>query len=710
MTSPAERLDLALESALGAAHAALRGLEAAEPTAATLPAARSVRRAIGALLDAIDGRTTLRSSLDRAASTLTFAMATLGGEGEAAADADDTAGDAAGEAEVDAPSPHLLAIERAAAATLEATQLVPPERLDAPPPRAPERALPRWRVADHEPRVVDVPRRSLLPPDAIRLPPETPPPRPRATAAKVDDGIPGLDERALLAQAAQLGVDGAALGASTSEAAAAALGAVSKGDLEVGSALDDAPPIMTEAGFVRAIARELFEDIGMFGLQRLPLFGDDFAEVEAIESRLLASCDALIGLGAAHLHELERLARDTPAPDPMRVFAMGFVAGSLEGRDGLAAAERVLYAHDPHDEGIADALGAAFALAPNPLVDRVLAGLARAEEPPVRAAALRALARRGPVDVALLFDAADSGLPAVVAAALPVLAVARHPHALELVGQIAAREATSDDRDVAIALWEALALSGHEEAASAPRSRLGGPLEAPAAIALAVLADADDAAALLARARAAPSPALLTALGWAGDLEAAPFLIELLGHEDHALPAARALDRLLGGALLAPLEVDPESLALMEPVALRSPGLLPRSPVAAAIQATDEDPEASLDRILLPTTDPVPWKRRLDEVRASLPRRGEGLRTRHGLPWTPAAAHAELGRTGADLCPSFAERGLLVREIGARTGRPLAFSAEDLVVVQRRKLTDCQSSLGSAAPGSFARAIRGGQG
>jgi hypothetical protein len=189
-----------------------------------------------------------------------------------------------------------------------------------------------------------------------------------------------------------------------------------------------------------------------------------------------------------------------------------------------------------------------------------------------------------------------------------------------------------------------------------------------------------------------------------------PFLLELLRDEDHALAAARALHRLLGGELLAPIEVDPESLALMEPVAIRAPGLLPRGPVAAALQAVEDDPEASADRMLLPTADPVAWKRRLDEVRSTLPRRGEGVRLRHGLPWTPGAALAELGRTGVDLCPSFAERGLLAREIGARTGRPIAFSAEDLVVVQRRKLTDCQSGLGGAASGSFARAVRAGQG
>jgi hypothetical protein len=446
----------------------------------------------------------------------------------------------------------------------------------------------------------------------------------------------------------------------------------------------------------------------MFGLQRLPLFGDDFMEIAVIEARLLASCDALLGLGAPCLAELERLARDTPAPDPMRVFAMGFVGGVLEGRDGLAAAERTLYAHDPHDEGIADALGAALALAPNPLVDRVLLGLARADEPAVRAAALRALARRGPVDVALLLEAGESDDAAVVAAALPALAVARHPHAAELIAQLAVRHRGRPEPALAMALWQALALAGHDEAAVAPRAHLDGPLGDPAAIALALVGDATDAEALLAAARRAPSPARLVALGWAGSIDAAPFLVESLADDPLALAAARALERLLGGVGLAHAEVDPESLETMEPLLVRSPSLMPRGPLAALMQGGDEDPDASPDRLLLPSMRAASWKARLGEVQGALPRRGAGLRLRRGEPYRPEASLAELGRTGADLPPSFGERQLLARELAIRTGRPFPFSAEDLVVVQRRRLADGQALAGAPfAPGSFTRPLRG---
>ncbi len=503
------------------------------------------------------------------------------------------------------------------------------------------------------------------------------------------------------------------LAASTAAAveALAPMGARPKGDLDTGSFLrsESTPPI-TELAFRRSIARSHFEDVGMYGLQRMPLFGDDFAEVQTIEDRLLASCDALLG-DPLLVPELEKIARDTPAPDPMRVFAMAFVAGTLDGRDALAAAERTLYSHDPHDEGITEAFGAALALSPHPLANRILTALVSAPEAQVRAAALRALARRGAASVNLLAAACESAEPAVIAAALPILAVTPHPLAVQLLAEIARSRggaAAPDDPALAIALWEALALARHEDAAAIPRQHLASPLSGPAALALAIVADASDAAALVSSAHAAPTLPSITALGWSGTLAAVPTLLAALGSDDFALAAARALERLLGTTVLEVTEVDPESLEAMEPVAVRTPSMLPRGPLSHAINRADEESAASPDSMLLPPRDPVIWQRRFADVRSALPRGGEGLRVRRGEPYLPAMSYAELGRTGEGLNPSFAERQLLVRELTFRTGRIVRFSPEDLVVVQRRRLADCQSVLGApAAAGSFSRAGRG---
>lgn len=690
MSAPgATAFDAAVDRALAASHAALRVLDATPPTESTLPAARSVRRAVGALLDGLDGRTTLRSGLDRAIAALSFALATLGGEKERPDDAP--------------PAPGSDDVGRALATMMEALTVAPASQLDAAPTREADRPRPPWRVAIHEPRLVDIPRASLLPPDTIRLPPKPakkPPP-------KVSP--PGLDREALLAQAAKLASDAALLAASTIAATEALLpmGARPKGDLDTGSFLrsESTPPI-TELAFRRSIARSHFEDVGMYGLQRMPLFGDDFAEVQTIEARLLASCDALLG-DALLVPELEKVARDTPAPDPMRVFAMAFVAGTLDGRDALAAAERTLYAHDPHDEGITEAFGAALALAPHPLASRVLTALVEAPEPAVRASSLRALSRRGPVDVNLLAAACESDDAAIIAAALPVLAVTQHPLAVQLLAEIARSRggaASAEDPAFAIALWEALALARHEDAAAIPRQFLASALSGPASLSLAIVGDASDAAALVSSAHAAPTLASISALGWSGTLAAVPTLLAALGNDDFALAAARALERLLGTAVLEVTEVDPESLEAMEPVAVRTPSMLPRGPLSLAINRSDEESSASPDSMLLPPRDPAIWQKRFAEVRSALPRGGEGLRVRRGEPYLPAMSYAELGRTGEGLNPSFAERQLLVRELTFRSGRIVAFSPEDLVVVQLRRLAECQSVLGApAAAGSFAR-------
>jgi len=703
MSDAATPLETALEAALGAAHLALRQLEAAEPSAATLPAARSVRRAIGALLDAIDDRAPCGGSIDRATATLTFALAALGGAEGVEEGAD---GDPVENADSGAASLWVEGVARAAAAAAHAGRLVPADRRDRPPLCSPDRARPRWRVATAEPRLVDIPRASLLPPDALRLPPELLEPELATDAAggATANTLPGLDERALLAQAAQLGQDAARLEASTLAAADGHVpfGERPKGDLEVGSLMvADAEAPITDLAFRRRVAREHFEDIGMFGLQRMPLFGDDWQEVETIEARLLASCDALLADPIA-LRDLERLARDTPAPDPMRVFAMAFVGATLEGRDGLAAAERTLYAHDPHDAGIAEAFATALAMSPNPLALRVLVSLSRAEEGAVRAAAIRAMAARGPVDVALLVEAAESASPLVIAAALPALATARHPHAAELLAQVVVRERGSVDPRVALAVWEALALARDASAGAAPRAHLASELGDRASIALAIVASEDDAAALLATAISTPSPARLVALGWAGSLRAVPLLLASLADDALGLAAARALERLLGTTALEATEIDPESLETMEPLAVRTPSLLPRGPLVQAMLGEDDDADGSPDTLHLPHRDASLWQKRYGEVQSALPRGGQGLKVRRGQAYLPALSLAELGATGAALPASFAERQLLVRELSFRTGHAVVFSSEDLVVVQRKKLIDCRSLLSApATAGSF---------
>src|SRR6185436_9624201 len=102
------------------------------------------------------------------------------------------------------------------------------------------------------------------------------------------------------------------------------------------------------------------------------------------------------------------------------------------------------------------------------------------------------------------------------------------------------------------AALEAMALASHPQAAAAAREAAAGALGDRAFMHLALVASEDDARWLLERATAAPTPAAVEAVGWAGLVEAAPALIDLLGSEekDVQLAAGAALDRLLGANLI----------------------------------------------------------------------------------------------------------------------------------------------------------------
>lgn len=662
----------ALEVAIEGAQGALRALEGAEPEPSTLPAARALRRGIEALLDAYDHRATRREALGRAGGSLAFAVASLG----------------AGAVEGD----HARASEgalAAARATAEAARTWDDEALDAAPSARPA----PFQISVGAPRCQALARPSLRPPGDVALePPEPTPSAPPLPALDEDEEIPGLDAAALLAQAERLGRDAAALAAAAEDQArriVSGLGAdeplgpeplEDPGEVPApGALLRAAPRHQDEAAFLRAQARDLLEDVGMFGVQRFPLFGDDWRDLAAVEQRLLDAADALLGLGPAVLPELERLARDAPAPDPMRAFGLAFALGSLEGRDALAVVERVLHRWSA-DDGAARAFESALSLAPSPLLPTVLRSLARSADPAARAVAIGALAQRGDAPLELLVDAVEDPDPRVVAAALPAIGATRHAHA----GAVLSRARERAEPSVQVALWDGLARLGSPAAAELPLAALGGALADPAALALGVAARPAEARALLARAEASPSPALLAALGWAGSATALPLLLDALSVDDLALAAARALHRLLGGGpeLLDAWGLDPESLEALEPRLFSIP--TPALPGEEALE------DASPDRHVLPTRDVDRWRARAKEVRT------DGVaRLRHGEPYAPHAALAELGRSGEPYLPSFWERQLLHRELCLWSGRYAHFDARAWVEEQERALVAWGQALGS---------------
>ncbi|APR88063.1 hypothetical protein A7982_13412 [Minicystis rosea] len=314
-------------------------------------------------------------------------------------------------------------------------------------------------------------------------------------------------------------------------------------------------PALREDLFVQRWARQCFEEIGMLGLQRTPLAGDDWRTSLAIERRMVHAVDAIAALGPTAVAYLEPLAMDAPVANPMTVFAISLLGGCLEGRDALGSAERVLHHFGPNDPIVAEPFVSAMKLAPNPFVPAMLRSLLASTERACRAIAVEVLAYRGWLTEADLSALAEDEDPRILAFLLPALAIARHrdlPRALD-------RARAHADLRVQTAALDAMALAAHPAAAATARAAAAGALGDRALVRLALVADEQDARWLLARAEASPTVAAIEAMGWAGLVEAVPALIELLGADDDKvkLAAGAALERLLGANLVETVDVPP---------------------------------------------------------------------------------------------------------------------------------------------------------
>ncbi len=185
---------------------------------------------------------------------------------------------------------------------------------------------------------------------------------------------------------------------------------------------------LDDDAFVRRWARECFEEVGMLGLQRAPLPGDDWRARLALERRLVGAVDAIAALGPAAVAYLEPLAMDAPVVNPMGVFAITMLGACLDGRDALAAAERVLHHFGPNDPGRGRAVRRRAQAGAEPVRPHRAALAPRA--PPSWAAApspWRCSRTAGGSPRPELAALADEEDPRVLALALPALAVARHP-------------------------------------------------------------------------------------------------------------------------------------------------------------------------------------------------------------------------------------------------------------------------------------------
>lgn len=456
----------------------------------------------------------------------------------------------------------------------------------------------------------------------------------------------------------------------------------------------DALPALSPDGWRVTRASDLAADLGAAGYFRTPQLADPWRGAQYSEKRALTALDALLALGGQSLGFLESAFVSSPAPLPADLFALAFAGGCTSGRDALALAER---AHQlvEDDAEFAESLVDAWSLSPHPHLDALLREWTVDPSPLRRQVGLAALARRQTVDLGTL-ERALNDVPEVAAEALVPLVFCQAQGTRERLDEVHYRLERAPNELLERRLTEAYLLAGHPKARARTLALLergefdGGRW-------FGIQAEQSDAARLLEWTATHPTPALVDALGWAGDTSALPLLLGLLGVDDASIvdAAANALERITGAGLRDSVLVSPEGAMISDATRPDSPGVLaPGTP-------RDPAPEGSPDTLELPSRSAERWREYIAAHEAELPR---GQRIRIGMPYVPLVSLHQLDR--GDHPPL--ERRALHREIVVRSGQLLWFDERAWVPAQERRIAELRHALGQlgAAPGSFALPMR----
>jgi len=444
--------------------------------------------------------------------------------------------------------------------------------------------------------------------------------------------------------------------------------------------LKDPLPALTLEGWRFLRFEELIRDIAICGMNRIPQLGDPWRSALFGEDRMLRDLDAVLAIEGADLGAVEQLFSNSPSPDPTLLFAVALLGGSLFGRDGLAMAERCLMSLE-EDREFEDALVSAWTMTPHPAIEGLARWYLREHQPARRRLGLRLLIGRRTVTLEELEKAAFD-VPEVAASALVPLVLKSPPHLRQRLDELWARFQTEESRELSDQWLIARVLAAYPHATVDASKRLleGDVLGARL---LGIASSSTDAERLLEWVAAEPSPALVEALGWAGDPKCLPFLVGLLALEDEGLTltAAMSLERITGAGLVEEVDLPPEAVMEADPLAKPLPNSL-------VLENKSRDPaeEGSPDTIELPSRDQERWRAYVQEHRETLV---PGVRTRRGVLYSPLVSLNELDR--GPLTP--AERTTLHWEIIVRAGLNASFDGLDLVVRQEADIAHIKARL-----------------
>ena len=429
------------------------------------------------------------------------------------------------------------------------------------------------------------------------------------------------------------------------------------------------PPRFAPAEQRRRLARAAFDDVTSLCLLRRPNPGESWLSQVSFERRLLSHLDALLSLGDVGLSEPVLSLAEVDVPDEARSTAAALVLGSVAGSDASGLLLRLARgAVGPDLAGFATGM----LLAPSPDLDVALTEAVVAAWPPEAAFALRTLARRGTLPVAMLPELLarrDDVLDGAVGFALGIAGSQARAHGFLL--DLALPERADE---VFLPALQSLLRRRHPTARELLQVALAaeeGSVRAESALTfLGAAGSASDAEALAARAERAPRLDIVKILGQLGAVAAVPTLCALLEHDDEAirLAAAASLERIAGPVLREEREV-------------------PFSPHAA--------PGSRGRPMLVPRVDAPAWRA---YFRGPAARLSPTVRHRWGQPLGPAACLAELGQEGA----LREDRETAAFTLAALTGQLVRFDADDWVAKQREllaSLRDLAAGLAGARTG-----------
>jgi len=659
-----------------------RALEAAPASFADLrPMARRLESTFGHIFDAYDQRTDPLQAIQSAIQTI-----------------DECLGALPGLAEADPPLTECVAPLQEARGALQVAE----ERYGRVPPEpVAEREL---RASSDTAALHQVVRPSLRPRLSVAdpLPADEPPPElppPPKTFEEMEQRFANLAERASERREASESIARERKEERAAQSPGGPRAPVAPSAPPPGYAIGAHAAITPEELTWRR-TRDCFEEVAMLGMQRAPLLGDPWRSAAVLEKRMFAAIDAIAALGPAAVAHLEPLVVDSPAKDPSRGFALAMVAGCLEGRDALGAADRVFRLLGPADAEVRSAVGGALKLVSHPALGALLRQWLVDDEPGVRATAIDVLTYRGEASVEEVTQAARDASKIVRVVALPAAGVLRVPDLPNLVAD--ARDGT--DGPLLSAAWQALLLSGHAAAADAPLRHLGGEHEAAAALAVAIAGQQRHADALLERLSETSDRSLAIAVGWAGLTSAVPVLIGLLeqGDDELALSAAFALMRITGAELFDDVDLPVDQVDVQD---VEEPDVhvddRPQPLTHLVSDPRDLPSDGSPDRMRLPCVRASVWTAWWKQHAADFQ---SSLRLRRGRPYSPLVSLLELD----DYLLTPPERRLLQRELCARSGHWVRFDPHDFVPVQLAALQDWSAAIGSTSfsGGSWSRAPR----